>query len=143
MHVPTPRQGASPPRNTSQNEEMYKSRFCAVFGETAIAGLIADREFIGRVWMASLAEREIPFILRIKDTFHVRLSDGRHCQVRSLFRKVGVGGRRYIREDCRLGSRDSSLGPPLKLAATRLVSGDLLVVATNTRVGSRRGPGFE
>ncbi len=52
--------------------------------------------------------------------------------MRSLFRKVGVGGRRYIREDCRLGSRASSLGPPLKLAATRLVSRDLLVVATNT-----------
>jgi hypothetical protein len=49
-----------------------------------------------------------------------------------LFRKIGVGGRRYVRQDCRLGSRDSSLGPPLKLAATRLVSGDLLVVATNT-----------
>ena len=49
-----------------------------------------------------------------------------------MFRKIGVGGRRYVREDCRLGSRDSSLGPPLKRAATRLVSGDLLVVATNT-----------
>src|SRR4051812_10786419 len=82
--------------------------------------------------MASLAERDIPFILRIKDTFHVRLSDGRPCQVRSLFRKVGAGGRRYIRADCRLGSRASSLRPPLKLAATRLVSGDLLVIATTT-----------
>ena len=82
--------------------------------------------------MTSLAERDIPFILRIKDSFHVRLADGRQRQVRSLFRKVRVGGRRYIREDCRLGSRDSLLGPPLKLAATRLVSGDLLVVATNT-----------
>src|SRR3954466_12824542 len=122
------RAGTSPTAHRSA----LLSRFCAVFGETAIAGLIADREFIGRVWMASLAERDIPFILRIKDTFHVRLADGRHCQVRSLFRKVGVGGRRYIREDCRLGSRDSSLGPPLKLAATRLVSGELLVVATNT-----------
>ena len=49
--------------------------------ETAIAGLIADREFIGRAWMRSLAERDIPFILRIKDSFHVRLSDGRYCQV--------------------------------------------------------------
>ena len=54
--------------------------------------LIADREFIGTAWMSSLAERDIPFILRIKDTFHVRLSDERHCQVRSLFRKLGVGG---------------------------------------------------
>jgi hypothetical protein len=118
--------------STTAQRSGLPSRFCAVFGETAIAGLIADREFIGRVWMASLAEKDIPFILRIKDTFHVRLSDGRHGQIGSLFRKIGVGGRRYIRADCWLGSRDSSLGPPLKLAATRLVSRDLLVVATNT-----------
>src|SRR3954462_15317454 len=118
--------------STTAQRSALLSRFCAVFGESAIAGLIADREFIGRAWMTSLAERDIPFILRLKDTFHVRLSAGRQGQVRSLFRKVGVGGRRYIHEDCRLGSRDSSLGPPLKLAATRLVSGDLLVVATNT-----------
>jgi Transposase DDE domain len=118
--------------STTAQRSALLSRFCAVFGEAAIAGLIADREFIGTAWMASLAEKDIPFILRIKDTFHARLSDGRHCQVRSLFRKVGVGGRRYIREDCRLGSRASSLGPPLKLAATRLASRDLLVVATNT-----------
>ena len=118
--------------STTAQRSALLSRFCAVFGEPAIAGLIADREFIGRAWMASLAERDIPVILRIKDTFHVRLSDGRHCPVRSLFRKISVGGRRYIRADCRLGSRNSSLGPRLKLAATRLVSRDLLVVATNT-----------
>ncbi len=118
--------------STTGQRSALLSRFCAVFGEAAIAGLIADREFIGTAWMMSLAERDIPFILRIKDSFHVRLADGRQCQVRSLFRKIRIGGRRYIREDCRLGSRDSSLGPPLKLAATRLVSGDLLVVATNT-----------
>ena len=37
-----------------------------------------------------------------------------------------------MRDDCRLGSRDSALGPPVKLSATRLASKDLLVVATNT-----------
>src|SRR4051794_24646612 len=126
--------------STTAQRSALLSRFCAVFGETAIAGLIADREFIGTAWMRSLAERDIPFILRIKDAFHVRLSDRRQCQVRSLFRKVGVGGRRYIRADCRLGSRDSSLGPALKRAATRLVSGDLLVVATQHRSQERLGP---
>src|SRR5215204_3944461 len=104
--------------STTAQRSALLSRFCAVFGESAIAGLIADRD--------------IPFILRIKDTFHVRLADERQCQSGSLFRKIRIGGRRYIREDCRLGSRDSLLGPPLKLAATRLASGDLLVVATNT-----------
>src|SRR3954465_4976265 len=66
--------------STTAHRSALLSRSCAVFGETAIAGLIADREFIGRVWMASLAERDIPFILRIKDTFHVRLADRRQCK---------------------------------------------------------------
>src|SRR3712207_3770537 len=95
--------------STTAQRSALLSRFCAVFGETAIAGLIADQEFIGTAWMTSLAERDIPFIRRIKDSFQVRLSDGRQGQVRSLFRKIGVGGQRYLRADCRLGSRDSSL----------------------------------
>jgi hypothetical protein len=48
--------------STTAQRSALLSRFCAVFGETAIAGLIADREFIGRAWMTSLAERDIPFI---------------------------------------------------------------------------------
>src|SRR3712207_9356975 len=73
--------------STTAQRSALLSRFCAVFGETAIAGLIADREFIGRAWMMSLAERDIPFILRIKDTFHVRLRSeerrvGKECRSR-------------------------------------------------------------
>ena len=40
--------------STTAQRSALLSRFCAVFGETAIAGLIADREFIGRAWMTSL-----------------------------------------------------------------------------------------
>ena len=118
--------------STTAHREALLSRFCAVFGVGAIAGLIADREFVGTAWMRFLAENDIPFILRIKDAFQIRLADGRCCAVTSLFRKLAVGGRRYLRDDCRLGSRDSALGPPVKLSATRLASKDLLVVATNT-----------
>src|SRR4051812_11620497 len=118
--------------STTAHREALLSRFCAVFGAGAIAGLIADREFVGTAWMTFLAENDIPFILRIKDAFQIRLADGRCCAVTSLFRKLTVGGRRYLRDDCRLGSRDSALGPPVKLSATRLASKDLLVVATNT-----------
>jgi hypothetical protein len=76
--------------STTAQRSALLSRFCAVFGESAIAGLIADREFIGTAWMLSLAERDIPFILRIKDTFHVRLADGRQCQGGSVPRRVVV-----------------------------------------------------
>src|SRR3954463_11056336 len=61
-----------PGNSTTAQRSALLSRFCAVFGETAIAGLLADREFIGTAWMTSLAEKDIPFILRIKDTFQVR-----------------------------------------------------------------------
>src|SRR3954462_3683871 len=54
--------------STTAQRSALLSRFCAVFGETAIVGLIADREFIGTAWMRSLAERDIPFILRISTT---------------------------------------------------------------------------
>src|SRR3954468_21075106 len=43
--------------STAQRSALL-SRFCAVFGEAAIVGLIADREFIGTAWMRSLAERD-------------------------------------------------------------------------------------
>src|SRR3954454_2544128 len=39
--------------STTAQRSALLSRFCAVFGETAIAGLIADREFIGTAWMTS------------------------------------------------------------------------------------------
>src|ERR1700712_1482628 len=118
--------------STTAHREALLSRFCVVFGAGAIAGLIADREFVGTAWMTFLAENDIPFIVRIKDVFQIRLANGRCCAVTSLFRKLTVGGRCYVRDDCRLGSRDSALGPPVKLSATRLASKDLLVVATNT-----------
>ncbi|MFS8035483.1 IS4 family transposase [Xanthobacter sp. AM11] len=121
--------------STTAHREALLSRFCNVFGAEAVAGLIADREFVGTAWMAFLVENNIPFILRIKDAFQIRLADGRCCPVVSLFRKLAIGGRRYVREDCRLGSRGSALGPPVKLAATRLASKELLVVATNTDPG--------
>src|SRR4051794_313543 len=60
--------------STTAQRSALLSRFCAVFGESAIAGLIADREFIGRGWRTSLAERDIPVILRLKETFHLRPS---------------------------------------------------------------------
>lgn len=118
--------------STTAHREALLSRFCSVFGAKAIAGLIADREFVGTAWMTFLAENDIPFILRIKDAFQIRLADGRCCPVVSLFRKLAIGGRRYVRDDCRLGARGNALGPPVKLAAARLASKELLVVATNT-----------
>ncbi|MGN8120054.1 hypothetical protein ACTJKX_37955, partial [Labrys sp. 22185] len=63
--------------STTAYREALLSHFWSVFGTKAIAGLIADREFVGTAWMTFLAENDIPFILRIKDAFQIRLADGR------------------------------------------------------------------
>lgn len=118
--------------STSDQRSALLSRFCTIFGAASIAGLVADREFIGTPWMAYLAKHRIPFILRIKEDFHVRLADGRQCQIKTLFQKLGKGGRRYIYDDATLGLRAKAQSPAVKLAATRLASGELLVVATNS-----------
>lgn len=118
--------------STTAERQALLARFCALFGTRAIAGLIGDREFVGAAWMQFLADNDIPFILRIKEGFHVRPADGRHGSGASLFRKLRIGGRRYERAPCRLGSSDKTLAPPVALAATRLSDNSLLIVATNT-----------
>lgn len=118
--------------STRDQRSALLSRFCAIFGAASIAGLIADREFTGSAWMAYLVAHEIPFILRIKEDFHIALADGRRCKIKSLFKKIAKGGRRYIRDEAILGLRAKDQSPAVKLAATRLASGELLVVATNT-----------
>jgi hypothetical protein len=120
-----------PGNSTAAQRKALMSRFCAIFGAAAIAGLIGDREFVGAHWMSVLAEQKIPFILRIRENFQVRLADGRCCQIKSLFQKLGKGGRCYIQDDAVLGHRPKVQGPAVKLAATRLASTELLVVATN------------
>jgi hypothetical protein len=42
--------------------------------------------------MTYLAKHDIPFILRIKEDFDVRLADRRHCKIGSLFQKLAKGG---------------------------------------------------
>jgi hypothetical protein len=117
--------------STSDQRSALLSRFCTIFGAASIAGLLADREFIATPWMAYLAKHRIPFILRIKEDFHVRLADGRQCQIKTLFQKLGKGGRRYIYDDATLGLRTKAQSAAVKLAAKRLSNAELLIVASN------------
>ena len=59
--------------STSDQRSALLCRFCAIFGAASIAGLIADREFVGTAWMTYLAKRDIPFILRACESIGVLL----------------------------------------------------------------------
>lgn len=122
------------PGNATQDQrEALIERFCATFGSAAIAGLIADREFSTASFMSFLARRRIPFFLRVKESCHVRpLGKHRHIgQIRTLFQALAKGDRRCLAGKLVLGQRKAHQGPAVSIAALRLDSGELLVVATN------------
>ncbi len=57
-----------PKKGNSNTTERIKiiDRFIKQFGKTMIAGLLADREFVGDDWFNWLLTEGIPFCIRIK-----------------------------------------------------------------------------
>ena len=56
-----------------------------------IAGLLADREFIGEEWLGWLIEQDIPFVTRVKENMIATLPDGRALPLKQMFRSIGAG----------------------------------------------------
>jgi hypothetical protein len=61
-----------------------------LFSTSAIAFVSADREFIGRDWIAWLLSQKVPFRIRIKAGEWLRHEDGRQKTCRRLVRFAGV-----------------------------------------------------
>ena len=61
------KEGAS---NNIERQHLLK-RFIAVFGVSKIQALLADREFIGDLWLSFLERNKIPFYIRIKQNLTI------------------------------------------------------------------------
>ncbi len=59
--------------------------FLDLFEKDQLACLVADREFVGKTWLAWLQAHELPFQLRVKESFQVTYR-GRQGAVREWFR---------------------------------------------------------
>lgn len=105
-------------------------KFIKQFGKNCIAGILADREFVGNDWFGWLLQEQISFRIRIKQNFLTTNSRGQPVHVRALFRGLPVLGTRIL-----YGKRQV-LGHELYLAGLRLVNGDLLIVATDQSPGN-------
>ncbi len=70
--------------NTNERKDLLK-RFVALFGTRAIAFVTADREFIGRDWIAWLLSQKVPFRIRIKAGEWLRHHDGRYRRAGDWF----------------------------------------------------------
>lgn len=99
-------------------------KFIEKFGKEVIAGLLADREFIGKNWFQWLLSEKISFYIRIKNNTVTTNARGQAIDIDGLFYGIKPGEQRAIE-----GKR-KIWGSELHLAGLKLSDGDLLIVAT-------------
>lgn len=119
-------------RGNSDTQERIAliQKFIDHFGKSCIAGLLADREFIGQEWLDWLINKQIPFWIRIKDNLLTTDSRGRPVKVKALFRQLPLN------HELSLYGKRNILGHELYVAGMRLLGGDYLIVATPDYPGS-------
>jgi hypothetical protein len=113
-------------RGNSDTEERIAliQKFIHRFGKPCIAGLLADREFIGQEWFGWLIKEQIPFWIRVKDNLLTTDSRGRSVKIKALFRQLP------LHHELSLYGKRNILGHELYVAGMRLVDGDYLIVVT-------------
>jgi hypothetical protein len=94
-------------------------RFIVQFGTDKIAGLLADREFIGSDWFMWLKKERIHFVIRIKKNLLTTDSRGREVHVEALFRGLKPKEERILWD-----SRDR-MGETVYLSALKMPDGAL------------------
>jgi hypothetical protein len=68
------------------------NRFTTLFGKQCIKSLVADREFVGKKWIAFLNQEDIKYHIRIRNNFKVFLpSKNKELKVSWLFNNLKVG----------------------------------------------------
>jgi hypothetical protein len=105
-------------------------RFVQSFGKTKIAGLLADREFIGDEWFRWLLSEGISFCIRIKNNTITTNARGLKVDIDTLFYDLKPGEQRVLQDKRKVWKQE------VYLAALRLSSGELLIVATDKYVES-------
>lgn len=110
--------------NTQARIELV-NRFIHHFGKDCLAGLLCDREFVGKDWFAYLRATHIPFYIRIKSNAVTTNSRGKTAGAWALF-----SGLKHREERVLRGAR-KVYGIPVFLVGVRCDDGELLIVATS------------
>lgn len=118
--------------NTKQRQALLV-RFMALFGKKSIKLLLADLEFIGNQWFEFLVENDIPFVIRVKGSFHVRLDDGYEGPLSRLLRSP-ASRQRLMKARGRFVGMPQRFDAALSFGALKLRDESWLIVATD------RGP---
>jgi hypothetical protein len=100
-------------------------QFIDQVGADRIAGILADREFIGRDWIAWLQKARIPFCIRLKNNLITTNARGLAIDIEALFYGLKPGEQRILNTPRRLGNLS------VYLAGARSPTGALIIVATD------------
>jgi Transposase DDE domain len=104
-------------------------KFINQFGKDCIAGLLADREFIGTDWFKWLLQESMPFYIRIKKNMLTTNTRGQEVPVEELFRGLKPMEERLLYNKRKIMNHD------VYVTGLKLSNGDLLIVATNELPG--------
>jgi hypothetical protein len=107
--------------DTTERIDLVKE-FGRVFGYRAIRYLCADREFIGKDWVAWLRSVEVDFRIRVRENTKVRNGRGQKVPIHRLFRSQRIG------QSLALTRARSIWGLPLFVSGVRLSSGEYVIV---------------
>lgn len=112
--------------NSNTNQRIIFMDFLkAVVPVERIKALLADREFIGQPWFTHLVGAEIPFCIRTRENMTISHTGNSNKQIslKRLFCSLGQGEIREIPLN--------EYGHKVRYVATRIDSGELLIVATS------------
>ena len=111
--------------NSDERRSLF-NQFLERFGDREIACLTADREFVGKAWMAYLLTHPLtPFRIRIRENHNLKQGN-RTLKVSVVFQHLKP------RESTILRDKRHLWGQWVYITALRLEDGSLLVVATQT-----------
>lgn len=82
-----PKKGNS---NTTERIALME-RYIRLFGKQTLGSLLADREFVGHMWVKYLMKEEIPYFIRVKESFIVHFTNGDKVKASRLFSPLKVG----------------------------------------------------
>ena len=115
--------GRSGNSNTTQRIELI-NKYIEAFGTDNIAGLLGDREFIGKEWFEYLLKHKIALYIRIKDNTKIPNSKGMLVPVKQLFHGMHYGEIKILRNI-------NVWGITLSLSATLDKKGEFKIIATD------------
>lgn len=115
-----------PKKGNSNSQERIDliDRFIKLFGKNCIAALTADREFIGKDWLAFLEQERIPYYIRIRDNMWFTTPTGNRLKMAWVLQSMPIN---QIYKHPKLLYLDHVL---VYVEAMKLQKGELLIIVS-------------